>query len=405
MLTVEEALEKVLSRVPVLPAEKVGLLEALGRVLAEDVSSPRDLPPDDVSQMDGYSLRSADAGRAPFTLGVVARSVAGQGTDRPIGEGEAARITTGAPLPRGADAVVMQEETERQGDSLTVKVVVPPGAFVRRRGADVARGGRCLSCGELLGPARVSLLAALGRSQIAVHQRPRVAVLSTGDELCDLDDLDLVRSSPGRIVDSNTWAACAQVLAAGGVPVRLGLARDDPDAIARALAAAERCDVVVTSAGASVGERDFVKDVLATLGVELAFWRVAMKPGKPLAFGERGERLYFALPGNPTSAMVSFEQFVRPALLKMAGRSTLSRPLLEARLEGSLAKKAGLVHFVRAATRVVDGRLASRPVARQDSGLVSSMAEADSLIVLPREVEEIADGSQVLVQLLDGFQG
>jgi molybdopterin molybdotransferase len=401
VLTVEEALVEVLSQVPVMPSEKVGLLEGLGRVLAEDVASPRDLPPYDVSQMDGFALRSADvrsaSAAAPVTLSVVARSVAGKGTDRPVGAGEAARVTTGAPVPAGADAVVMQEETEREGDVLRVKLASSPRDFIRSRGADVHQGDRVLGPGTLLCPPHIALLASLGRSQVRVHQRPRAAILSTGDELCDLDDLDL----GGRLVDSNTWALCALVLAAGGQPVRLGLARDDPDEIARMLADAQRCDVVLTSAGVSVGDRDYVKEVLGRLGVELRFWRVAMKPGKPLAFGTRGSQLFFALPGNPTSAMVSFEQFVRPALLKMGGRQGLVRPLLRATLDGSLTKKKGLVHFVRAQTRVEDGALVARPVGRQDSGLVSSMAEADSLIVLAADLERVAAGSEVRVQLLD----
>ncbi|MBI5544526.1 MAG: molybdopterin molybdotransferase MoeA [Deltaproteobacteria bacterium] len=415
MLTVEEALAEILGQVPRMPAESAGLLETLGRVLAEEVSSPRDLPPHDVSQMDGYAVRSEDLRGAcagsPAQLSVVARSVAGRGTDRPVREGEAARVLTGAPLPEGADAVVVQEETERDGDLLRVKVAPSPRDFVRARGADLAAGCAALAQGTLLGPAQIALLASVWRSQARVFQRPRVAVLSTGDELLDLDGLCSSGAAaaapvPQRIIDSNSWSLCAQVLAAGATPVRLGLAPDDPEAIGRALDAAARCDVVLTSAGVSVGERDFVKDVLARRGVELRFWRVAMKPGKPLAFGLKGGQLYFALPGNPTSAMVSFEQFVRPALLTMAGRRSVRRTRLMASLEGTLAKKAGLVHFVRARSRVdAGGRLVAAPVPRQDSGLISSMAQADSLIVLPAAVEKVASGEAVEVQLLDGFEG
>lgn len=411
MLTVEQALAEVLAQVSVMPSEKVCLLEALGRVLAEEVASPRDLPPYDVSQMDGYALRAADVKQAsaasPATLVIVARSVAGRGADKPIGPGEAARVTTGAPLPAGADSVVMQEETEREGHTLKVKLASGAHDFIRSRGADVHAGDRVLAPGALLSPAHIALLASLGRSQVRVHQRPRVAILSTGDELCDLDELcrpDGRRSAAehaGLLVDSNTWALCALVLAAGGEPVRLGLAKDDPDEIARMLSQASRCDVVLSSAGVSVGDRDYVKEVLGKLGVELRFWRVAMKPGKPLAFGTKGSQLFFALPGNPTSAMVSFEQFVRPALLKMGGRQSLALPLMKATLDGSVTKKKGLVHFVRARTQVVDGALVARPVGRQDSGLISSMAEADSLIVLPAEIEKVGPGAEVRVQLLN----
>ncbi len=402
MLTVAEALDQILQQVQALPAEQVGLWECLGRVLAEDVVSPRDLPPHAVSQMDGYAVRGADLATPGATLTVVGAAFAGDGTTTAIGPGQAARIMTGAPVPEGADTVVMQEEATREDDSVTFKRAAAKGEFVRARGADQSRGTRALPAGTLLGPPHVALLASIGRSQLKVTQRPRVGVLSTGDELCDLDEL---HGGTQRIVDSNTWAIGAQVIAAGGIPVRLGRAADDPAAIERALKGAGHCDVVLTSAGASVGERDYVREVLARRGVELAFWRVAMKPGKPVAFGARGEQLYFALPGNPTSAMVSFEQFVRPALLKLAGRRLLTRPLLQARLEAPLTKKAGLVHFVRARAHLEDGLVVVKPVSRQDSGLISSMAEANALIALPAELETAPAGATVKVQLLDAFEG
>jgi molybdopterin molybdotransferase len=402
MLSAQDALAQILAESSPLPAERVPLQEAAFRVLCEDVASPRDLPPFDASQMDGYALRAADISSAcesrPARLQVTSRIDAGATPSRAVGPGEAARIMTGAPLPPGADCVVMQEKTRADGEFVEIRTAAQPGDFVRRRGAEITSGGRALASGTPLGPAQLAFLASVGRSTVAVHQRPRVAILTTGDDLCSVDE------SPGqRIVDSNSYSLAALVASSGGIPVRLGIARDDRAEILGALRGAAHCEVVLTSAGVSVGERDFVREVLAELGVTERFWRVAIKPGKPLAFGTAGPRLFFGLPGNPTSSMVCFEQFVRPALRKLQGQPSPCRPRLRATLETPIVKAAGLTHFVRATTSVREGRLTARPVPRQDSGLVSSMAEANSLVVLEPQVERVEAGAEVTVELLDTF--
>ncbi len=402
MLPVPEARARILAAAAPLASERLTLSSALFRVLAEDVFSGRALPAHDASMRDGYALRAQDVTATseaePVRLKVTARSAAGHPSPTGVGPGEAARILTGAQVPAGADAVVMQEHTRVEGDEVLVLAPVGAGDFVRPRGSETQANALALPRGTLLTPAAIGLLAELGRCVVPVHQRPRVALLATGDELCELD------APPGdRIVDSNTWGLSSQVLAAGGEPVRLPIARDDLPQIERALASAARCEVVLTSAGISVGERDFVKEALANLGIALDFWQVAMRPGKPFAFGARGAQLFFGLPGNPTSGMVCFEQFVRPALLRLQGRAIVERPLLRAVLERPARKEKGLTFFVRAATRVEDGRLFTQPVSRQDSGLVSSMATANSLIVLGPELERAKAGDEVFVQPLDGF--
>ncbi len=400
MLRVDEALQNILREVVPLPSVRVGLDAALFRILAEDVQSRRTLPPHDNSQMDGYAVRAADLAAAseasPVPLRVTSRIFAGERPTTPVGPGEAARIMTGATLPPGADAVVMQEHVRLDGDTARIPVAPKRGDYLRNAGDDCRPGDRILSAGTVLAPGHVALLAALGRSELAVNQRPRVGILSTGDELCRIDEVP-----DGRIVDSNSWGLAAQVLATGAIPVRLGFARDDRADIDRLLATAEGCDVVLTSAGVSVGEKDFVRDALAALGVELRFWKVAMRPGKPLAFGVKGSRLFFGLPGNPVSSMVSFELFVRPALLKRMGHPQPVRPRLRARLAEPVKKAAGLTHFLRAVTTVDHGEPVARPLGKQSSGLVSAMAVANSLVVVDEAVTELPAGATVEVVPFD----
>ena len=404
MISVQEALDHVLAAARPLPFERVMVSQAGGRVLAQDVTSQRVLPPNDVSMRDGYAVRAADLAAAgadrPVRLRVMARSEAGHPAAIPIGEGEAARIMTGAAVPEGADAVVMQEQTRAEGAEVVVLTSAAPGGYVRPRGSEIRDGELAFARGSLLSPAAIAQLAELGRSVVQVHQRPRVALLATGDELCEIDE-----APAGRIVDSNTWGLAAMVEAAGGIPVRQPVAADDRAGVVRAIEAAARCDVLVTSAGVSVGERDFVKEALADQGVTQVFWRVAIRPGKPIYFGTRGTQLVFGLPGNPTSGMVCFEQFVRPALLALQGRRQVVRPRVRARLERPVSKEKGFTSFVRASTRVEDGRLVTAPVDRQDSGLVSSMALANSLIVVEPERERVEAGEELFVLPLDGMLG
>ena len=403
-ITPAEALGTVLEETPVLAPETVSVREAQGRVLAAPVVSERMLPPADNSAMDGYAVRVADAGAAapgsPVELRVAFEVAAGGASEAEVGPGQAARVLTGAPIPPGADAVVRQEDTEREGDRLRVLVAPQPREHVRDAGEDVRVGDRVLEPGAVLGSPHLGLLASLGRGTVAVHQRPRVAILSGGDELVE-PDADV---AGGRIVSSNSYSIAAQCREIGAEPVYLGIARDTPEDVERHFRAGLRADVLVSSAGVSVGGRDYVRGVLEKLGCRLLFWGVNMKPGYPLAFGRfAGESgpLVFGLPGNPVSAMVTFEQFVRPALRKMIGHRQLHRPLVRARLGETLRKKAGRLHFVRVALAREDGAVTARSTGNQSSGVLRSMTRAGGLLIFPADATELPEGGEADVQVLD----
>ena len=332
MTDIDEALDLVLSAVRPLPAEEVPLLEALGRAAAGSIVSTEPVPAFDNSAMDGYALRSVEleAGRREFR--VVVDIPAGRWVDQVVGEGAAAKIMTGAPVPPGVDTVVPVELTEQHGDRLVVHKGVPAGANVRSAAEDIAAGAVLLERGALLAPADIGLLASVGHRSVLVTRRPRVAILATGSELVSLGR----PLGPGQIRNSNSATAYGQVLAAAGDPLLLGIAPDDLTVTRRLISAALDQDVVITSGGVSVGEYDFVKQVQDELGVQRRFWGVAMKPGKPLAFGTRGDTLVFGVPGNPVSAMVCFELYVRPALLALQGRTDLYRPYVHAVAEESM---------------------------------------------------------------------
>ncbi len=406
-LSAAEAQRTILDATPVKGAETAATRDAQGRVLAEAVVSGRQLPPADNSAMDGYAVRSGDLSgaepRRPVTLRVAFEVAAGGDAALPLGLGQAARVFTGAPLPPGADAVVRQEDCEREGDLVHVRVEAPPGANVREAGEDVRRGERVLEPGERLGPAQLGMLASLGRSVVAVHQRARVAILSGGDELVEPDG-DV---AGGRIVSSNSYSLAAQCREIGAEPIYLGIARDTADDLERHFRAGLGADLLVSSAGVSVGDRDFVRGVLEKLGCTLLFWGVEIKPGYPLAFGRfDGNRgpLVFGLPGNPVSAMLTFEQFVRPALLKMMGHRRWFRPLLRARLAEDLRKKPGRMHFVRVALERRDGEVLARTTGSQGSGVLRSMTRAQGLLIFPAEASALNEGDTATVQVLDeGF--
>ncbi len=403
-ITPAEALRVILDETPVLAAETVAAREALGRVLAAPVDSPRTLPPADNSAMDGYAVRLADTARAseasPAVLRVSFEVAAGGEASVELGPGQAARVLTGAPVPPGTDAVVRQEDTEREGDRLTVLAAPGPREHIRDAGEDVRIGDRVLEPGAVLGPSELGLLASLGRGTVAVHQRPRVAILSGGDELVEPDG-DV---AGGRIVSSNSYSIAAQCRALGAEPVYLGIARDTRDDVERHFRAGLRADVLVSSAGVSVGDHDHVRPVLEKLGCRLAFWGVQMKPGYPLAFGRfEGESgpLVFGLPGNPVSAMVTFEEFVRPALRRMMGHRGLFRPLVRARLGETLRKKAGRLHFVRVSLAHEDGAVVAHSTGNPSSGVLRSMTLAAGLLIFPAEATELAAGAEADVQVLD----
>jgi molybdopterin molybdotransferase len=402
-ISVAEARSLVLAATPCLGRETVPAAEALGRVLAEEVLATRSLPPQDVSAMDGYAVRAAElaaaAPGAPVALRVAFEVAAGAAPARALGPGEAARIFTGAPLPPGSDTVVRQEDTRREGERVWIGVAPRPGEDVRPAGEDLRAGERVLAAGQVLGPAELGLLASLGRTIVSVRQRPRVALLSGGDELVEPDG-DV---AGGRIVSSNSYSLAALCLRAGAVPRYLGIARDTPQSLEETLRAGLRDDVLVSSAGVSVGDRDYVRPVLERLGAELVFWGVEMRPGHPLAFARfpGGGPLVFGLPGNPVSAMVTFELFVRPALRKLAGHTALFRPTLRARLGETLRKAPGRAHFVRVRLERADGGYLARSTGSQSSGVLRSMSLAQGLLVFPAEARELREGETALVQVLD----
>ncbi len=401
MITVEEALDLILPNIQPLGAEKVSILEALGRAIAEDIDANRDIPPLDNSGMDGYAVRSEDVQNAdpkhPIRLEVTEDLPAGFISNRTVGRGEAIRIMTGAAIPRGAEAVIPVEWTEKEDRFVSIFKAALPGEYIRKAGEDVKKGERVISSGDLIRSAEVGMLASLVRSFVSVHQRPMVAILCTGEELVDVDgDLE-----DGKIVSSNSYTLAAQVKDCGAIPVQLGIAKDRKEEIKEKLLQGLRADVLLSSAGISVGDYDFVKEVLNDLGMEMLFWKVAMKPGMPLAFGRIQGKPVFGLPGNPVSSMVSFEQFVRPSLLKMMGRRQIFRPVIEAILKEEIDKEPGRRHFVRALVTYEGDHYLVTTTGAQGSGILRSMVKANGLIIIPENQEIVRAGETVKVQLLD----
>lgn len=408
MISVDEALEYVLKHFEPLEPEEVEILDTLDRVLAEDVYSDMDIPPFDNSAMDGYAVRAADtvgAGpEASITLRVIADLAAGYTTDLVVEAGTAIRIMTGAPLPAGADAVVRFEETseglsagERRGDRIEVFRQVVVGENVRPEGEDIRKGELVLAEGTVLRPQEIGVLASLGRARVRVIRRPRVAILATGDELIAIDE----PLAPGKIRNSNEYSNAALVQRYGGIPIRLGIARDDVEELTAKIreGLTQKVDLFITSAGVSVGDYDVVKDVLGTEG-EMHFWQVRMKPGKPLAFGEIQGVPLLGLPGNPVSAMVSFEQFARPAILKMLGKRRLRKPTVEAILEEDV-KSSGRRNFKRAVITERDGEYYASVTGPQGSGILTSMVKANGLAIIPEGIRQMKAGERVTVQMLD----
>lgn len=401
-ISVAEARALVLAAARPLAPEIVAFEAALGRVLTEEVRSARTLPPADCSAMDGYAVRAQDVAVAGAKLRVAYEVAAGGLAPRALAAGEAARIFTGAPIPPGADTVVRQEDTEARAGELRVLLAVPRGESVRAAGEDVRAGELVLAAGVRIGPAEVGMLASLGKTLAHVHRRPNVAVLSGGDELVEPHEAP----THGRIVSSNAYTIAAQCREAGALPNNLGIARDTPGDLERLLSAGLGADVLVSSAGVSVGDHDHVRPTLEKLGVRLEFWGVEMKPGYPVTFGRADEgrgAFVFGLPGNPVSAMVTFELFVRPLLLRLAGRSDLARPAIDAIAGESFRKKPGREHYLRVflEKRGADGAVVARTTGSQSSGVLRSMTLADGLLVFPADASEIAAGARARVLVLD----
>jgi molybdopterin molybdotransferase len=401
MITVDEALDRILSHIEPLGFEKVSLLETLGRVIAEDVYASRDIPPLDNSAMDGYAVRSEDVEKAlqdhPVRLEVIEDLPAGFVSRKTIGKGQAIRIMTGAPIPRGGDVVIPVENTRKENGAVSILEGLPRGENIRRAGEDVKKGERVISRGDLIRPAEVGMLASVGRASVSVCQRPSVAILCTGDELADVDE----ELGEGKIISSNSYTLAAQVKDCGATPIQLGIAKDRKEEIKGRLLQGLRADVLISSAGVSVGDYDFVKDALADLRMEMVFWKVAMQPGRPLAFGTIQGKPVFGLPGNPVSSMVSFEQFVRPSLLKMMGHREIFRPVVEAILKEEIRKKPGRRHFMRAFLVFENGQYSVSLTGEQSSGILKSMVRANGLMIIPEDREIVKAGEKVKVQLLD----
>jgi len=400
MISVEEARQRVLASFSPLGGEKVSLLDALGRVLAEDIYARRPLPPLDNSAMDGFAVRSEDTAQAsgnnPIVLRVVGDIPAGMISRRPLNRGEAMRIMTGAPLPVGADAIIRKEDVEEREGDIVVRKPTPPGFDVRRKGEDVEGGSLVIPRGTVMRPAEIAMCAAVGRSFISVHQRPRVTIISTGSELAEIDG----EVPPEKIINSNGYALAASVKACGAIPVILGIVPDERAALEQVFRAATRAEVIISSGGVSVGDYDLVKDIMQEVGNEMKFWRVAMRPGRPLAFGTINGVPLFGLPGNPVSSAVSFEQFVRPALLKMMGFKHLLRPTMRAILEEDIEKSRGLTYFIRGMMRKEGERNFVKTTGGQGSGIITSLVKANVIIVLPEEKEVVKKGEEVVVQPL-----
>jgi molybdopterin molybdotransferase len=395
----DDALQRVLDATEPLACETVDTPACSGRVLAVPVHAPWDLPQRSVSMMDGYAVRAEDLEVESPVLVVAGESAAGRPASESLARGHAVRISTGAVLPEGADIVVPQEDTERDGATLRVDRQrfgeVRPGRWLRRRGSDFAEGEMVLAAGQYLGPGDIALAAATGHETLAVHRRPVVAIVSTGDELVPLG----TRPAPGEIVSSNGFMLAAQVEAAGGIAVDHGIAPDDPSALRRVLADALRADVVVTSGGISVGEHDLVERTFVELGCAFAFHGVALRPGKPTAFGRAGGTLVFGLPGNPASSLTTFALFVRPALRRLLGvRGDVRPATVEVGLRNAAGGAGRRAHFVRARLHT-DGT--ATILASQVSGDLRSIRDFDAFVEVPAGVASIPAGGRARALLFD----
>ncbi|MBI2829892.1 MAG: molybdopterin molybdotransferase MoeA [Chloroflexi bacterium] len=420
MLTVEEALEKILGYVHVLEPETKPIMETLGQVIAEDVYSDVTVPPLDNSAMDGYAVRSQDtigaSERSPRVLKVIDTVSAGSMSKLEVRPGTAIRVMTGAPVPAGADAVVKFEDTDEEARKKTLPAGERPGEIgilaesrrgdnIRLAGEDIAKGMLVLSKGKVVRPSEVGVLASVGRTTAQVIRRPVVAVLATGNELVNPGQ----PLPPAKIYDSNSYTTAASVARYGGIPRLLGVALDTESSLVGGLRRGLDADMLITTGGVSAGDYDMVKDVLSTQG-EMTFWRVRMKPGKPIAFGMiRGRDKngvfknipHLGLPGNPVSVMITFELFARPAILKMLGKKNWTKPVIEAVIEEDVSNSDGRRVFARAIVDKKDGYYSARLTGPQGSGILTSMSLANGLVVIPEEKQKVRKGDTVKVIMMD----
>jgi molybdopterin molybdotransferase len=392
-----EAQDMVLASVRPFGVETVPLLEALHRVLAEEVTAPRHIPLHDNSAMDGYAVRHSDVAGAsaerPAVLKVVDILPAGKTPQRHVEPGTTIKIMTGAAMPAGADTVVQVEHTNASDTIVEIYRVPRAGSNLRRRGEDIRLGECVLPRNTYLRPAELGVLASVGKAQVLVYQRPRVAILATGDEIADLGDPD----PSGKIINSNSYTLAGQITEAGGLPLLLGVAPDNREEISRRIASGLRTDVLITSGGVSVGDFDYVRECLDGAGFVGQFWTVALRPGSPITFGMVGQVPVFSLPGNPVASMVTFELFVRPALRKMNGYTDLFRPRVQAILQDEVKKRRGVRTFLRGILSEHDGQTVVTTTGPQGSGILRSMNLANGLIDIPEEVEQLRPGDTVQV--------
>ncbi len=394
MISVEEARQRILATVSPLGSEQVSLASALGRTLAGDVVARVTQPPSAISAMDGYAVRAADAGQAPVTLRVVGTAPAGKPYAGAIGAGEALRIFTGAPLPAGADTIVIQEDTEAEGDHVRIKDRAPAGRYVRKAGLDFKAGDALLRPGQLLTPRDIGLAAAMNVPWLTVRRKPRVAILATGDEIVQPGD----PIGAGQIVSSNSWALAAFVAANGGEPVNIGIAPDERATLRDMADSARGADLLLTSGGASVGDHDLVQSALGDAGLKVDFWRIAMRPGKPLMFGRLGGAPMLGLPGNPVSSLVCSLLFLGPMLARFLGRGETGPRIAMARLGSNLKENDRREDYLRAElVREPGGALIATPFPTQDSSMMAVLARAGCLIVRAPLAPALAAGSAVSV--------
>jgi molybdopterin molybdotransferase len=406
MIKFEQALETVLDSIKTIGNERVKVISALHRVLAEDVIAGCDIPSFANSAMDGYALRSADVKnvsiKSPVILEVVGEIPAGYVSKKRLNKGQAMRIMTGAPVPQGADSVVMVEFTQKfkapAGEFVKIFMVTGFKENIRARAEDVKKGEKVLAKGSLIRPQEMGMLVSLGLDSIRVVTKPIVGILTTGDELVEIDK-PLAR---GKIRNSNAYSLAGQVISAGATPLLLGIARDNIREVRRKIIAGinKKIDLLLVSGGVSVGDYDFVKDVLLELGTKIKVWKVAIRPGKPLVFGYIKGIPVFGLPGNPVSSMVVFEEFARPAILKMCGAKKLFRPVSMAILKQDFKKRKGLKYFVRVKIENKDKKLYASLTGPQGSGILKSMVLADAIMIAPEERSELKKGDRVCVQLV-----
>ncbi|MGA2152389.1 MAG: gephyrin-like molybdotransferase Glp [Geobacteraceae bacterium] len=397
MPTFEDARNIILNSVTPVGIERVAILDSLGRVITEEMVAPWDMPCFDNSAMDGFAVRAADC-LEPASLQITGYIPAGGAATTRLEAGCAIRIMTGAPIPSGCDAVVPVEETEESDGRVRIKAGVTSRQHIRFKGEDVRSGETIIPAGTLIRPPEISMLASFGKAFVPVFCKARVAILSTGDELIELGE----PLEAGRIINSNALSLAASVMEIGALPVILGIARDNPESHREKMREGLKADVLITSAGVSAGDRDLVREILAELGVEQVFWRVDIKPGGPTAFGIKDGKPIFSLPGNPVSTMVTFEELVRPALLKMMGHSRVIKPFVRAVLQSPARKKPGKINFLRVRLSSENGRYLAFSSGDQNTGILKTMLMADAIAMLPAERTEFSPGEEVDVHLLSG---